>query len=157
MTREEINIFTNRISNANPSQLVVIMYDMAVDYLKSAMRYLEQQSMSEYTEELKRGKRVINNLTSVLDMQYPIAGNLLSIYLYINNAIVRAYARGKGDELPRCIGMLEKLRTAFLEVSRQDTRDVVMENTQQVYAGLTYSKNSLNETMNGDFNRGFTV
>lgn len=157
MTREDINIYTNRISNANPTQLVVIMYDMAIDYLKSAMTYKGQQSMAEFTEELKRGKRVINNLTSVLDMQYPVSENLLAIYLYINNAIVRAYARCKTDELSHCIGMLEKLREAFMEVSRQDTRDAVMENTQQVYAGLTYSKKSLNETMNEDFNRGYVV
>lgn len=157
MTRENINIYTNRISNANPTQLIVIMYDMTMDYLKSAMFFAGQQSMAEFVEELKRAKRVINNLTSVLDMQYPVSDELLSIYLYMNNAIVRAYARYKTDELSRCIGMLEKLRAAFLEVSKQDERGPVMENTQQVYAGLTYSKNSLNETMNSDFNRGYVI
>lgn len=157
MTRESIKIYTNRISNANPTQLVVIMYDMTMDYLKSAMTFAGQQSMGEFTEELKRAKRVINNLTSVLDMQYAVSEDLLSIYLYMNNAIVRAYARYKTDELSRCIGMLEKLRDAFIEVSKQDNRGTVMENTQQVYAGLTYSKNSLNETLNKDFNRGYVI
>lgn len=157
MTKESMNIYTNRITNANPTQLIVIMYDMAIDYFKSAIDCLGQQNKKEFTEELKRGKRVVNNLAGVLDMQYPVSANLLSIYLYINNATVRANARYETEELEKCIGMLQQLRQAFEEVSRQDTRAVVMENTQQVYAGLTYSKNSLNETMSQDINRGYTV
>lgn len=157
MTNEAINVYTNRITNANPTELIVIMYDMAIEYFRSAVESFGQQNLEEFTGELKRGKRVINNLTSVLDMQQPISGNLLSIYLYINNATVRANARYETGELERCIGMLEKLREAFAEVGKQDTRSVVMENTQQVYAGLTYSKNSLNETLSQDINRGYTV
>lgn len=157
MTNEAINVYTNRITNANPTELIVIMYDMAIEYFRSAIECFGQQNPEEFTEELKRGKRVINNLASVLDMQQPISGNLLSIYLYINNAAVRANARYETGELERCIGMLEKLREAYAQVGRQDTRSVVMENTQQVYAGLTYSKNSLNETLSQNINRGYTV
>jgi flagellar protein FliS len=157
MTREDINVYTNRISNANPTQLIVVMYDMAIDYLKSAVRYVDEGSKTEFTAELKRAKRVINQLTSVLDMKYPVSGELKNIYLFMNNAIVRANARYETEELTRCIAMLEKLRAAFFEVSKQDTQTAVMKNTQQLYAGLTYSRNSLNETMSEDYNRGFTV
>ena len=50
-------------------------------------------------------------------------------------------------------GLLE----SFEEVARQDESGPVMENTQQIYAGLTYGKDSLNEVfLQGDENsRGF--
>lgn len=157
MTREDVNVYSNRISNANPTQLIVIMYDMTIDYLKSSVRYLNEGSRSEFCNELKKAKRVINNLTGVLDMKYEISENLFSIYIFINNAIVRAYSRYETSEISRCVEMLEKLRKSFNEISSLDNSGKVMENTQQVYAGLTYSRNSLNETMSQDYNRGFTV
>lgn len=157
MTKEKLTIYTNRISNANPSQLVVIQYDMAIDYLQDALAAYEQNSLQEFTCELKRAKRVINQLSSVLDMKYQISAYLHRIYLFINNAIIRAIARRETAEIERCIKMLEKLRQSFEEVSRQDSRGPVMENTQQVYAGLTYSKGALNEMMSENSNRGYTV
>lgn len=157
MTKEDVNVYSNRISNANPTQLIVIMYDMAMDYLKSSVRYLNEGSRTEFCYELKKAKRVINNLAGILDMKYKVAEELLDIYIFINNAIVRAYSRYDTSEISRCIAMLEKLRESFNEISSLDNSGKVMENAQQVYAGLTYSRNSLNETMSQDYNRGFTV
>lgn len=52
---------------------------------------------------------------------------------------------------------MESLHSAFEEVAKQDTSGAVMQNTQQVYAGLTYGKGKLNEVfMNGnERSRGF--
>ena len=53
--------------------------------------------------------------------------------------------------------VMESLHSAFAEVAKQDTSGAVMQNTQQVYAGLTYGKGRLNEVfMNGnEQSRGF--
>lgn len=37
------------------------------------------------------------------------------------------------------------MKESFEEIAKQDTSGPVMENSQQVYAGLTYGKGSLNE------------
>lgn len=157
MTKEALTAYTNRITNANPTQLIVIMYDLAIDYMQSAVRSYEEKELLDFRSSLKAARRVINNLTSVLDMKYFISGELMRIYLFINNAITRANARYETDELVRCIHILEKLRKSFEEVSRQDGRKPMLENVQQVYAGLTYSRDSLNEVMEQDYNRGFMV
>jgi flagellar protein FliS len=49
------------------------------------------------------------------------------------------------------------LKKGFVEVAKQDTRGPVMENTQQVYAGLTYGRNALNEVLvnANESSRGF--
>ncbi|OYO98714.1 flagellar protein FliS, partial [Lachnotalea glycerini] len=47
---------------------------------------------------------------------------------------------------------------AFTEVAKKDDSPVLMGNTQQVYAGLTYGKGSLTESFsNQGSNRGFRV
>ena len=52
--------------------------------------------------------------------------------------------------------MLDNLRVGFEKLHSIDTSEPVMKNTHQVYAGLTYGKGTLNESMLGDtYNRGF--
>ena len=41
--------------------------------------------------------------------------------------------------------IFEKLLTGYQKVSEEDTSGPVMKNTQQVYAGLTYGRGTLNE------------
>ena len=55
--------------------------------------------------------------------------------------------------------VMGKLKEAFQEVAKQDYSAPVMKNTQQVYAGLTYGKGSLNEVLltGNDSNRGYRV
>ena len=53
--------------------------------------------------------------------------------------------------------VMERLLPSFREVAKQDTSEAVMKNVQQIYAGLTYGRGSLNETIGDDIgkNRGF--
>jgi flagellar protein FliS len=64
--------------------------------------------------------------------------------------------RQKDVNLESCERVVRGLMSSFQEVAKQDDSGPVMENTQQVYAGLTYGKGSLNEVaLNTD--RGFRV
>lgn len=157
MTDEDIRTYTARISGANPTQLVVVMYDMAADYFSSAVNLLKEGNKKEFSVNISRGRRVINNLNSCLDMQYPVSAQLSSIYMYMIRAAVHANAVYDTSDIEKCIQMLKKLSKAYGEVAAQDTRSSVMTNTQQVYAGFTYGKGELNETVSSEYNRGYTV
>ena len=157
MTGQEINEFSVKISQANKTGLIVIMYEMAIKYIDDGMKALNNNNVEEYRLNLKKSKAVINELTSVLDMTQVISFELRSLYVFINNVLVRADIRVETEELIRVREMLVKLSNAFSKVSKSDKSGPVMENTQQLYAGLTYSKNSLNEDMYSDINRGFKV
>ena len=155
MTSQEINDYGVKISQANKTELIVIMYEMAIKYIDDGLESLSNNNIEEYRLNLKRSKAVINELTSVLDMSYVISYELRSLYILINNVLVRADIRVETDELKRVREMLIKLSKSFKKVSADDNSGPVMENTQQLYAGLTYSKTSLNVDMYSDVNRGF--
>lgn len=155
MTSQEINDYGVKISQANKTELIVIMYEMAIKYIDDGLESLSNNNIEEYRLNLKRSKAVINELTSVLDMSYVISYELRSLYIFINNVLVRADIRVETDELKRVREMLIKLSKSFKKVSADDNSGPVMENTQQLYAGLTYSKTSLNVDMYSDVNRGF--
>lgn len=157
MTNQEINVFSRKISQASKSQLVVIMYEIAIKYIDDGVDALKNNDIENYRLNLKRSKAVINELTSVLDMTQEISFELRRLYVFMTGVLVRADIRKETEELLRVKGMLNKLSEAFKEVSKKDESGPIMENTQTVYAGLTYSKDSLNEDMYSDVNRGYKV
>lgn len=159
MTKSEINAYTLRISQASKSELIVIMYDMSVKYIDDAKTAIDSGNTEEFRINIKRAKSVINELASVLDLRFQVSVSLLSLYTYMNNVMVKADITLRTDDVLRVRAMLEKLHTAFTKVSEQDSSEPLMRNVQQVYSGLTYSKNSLNESYASaaDLKRGYRV
>lgn len=157
MTKQELKDYGVKVSQASRTGLIVIMYDIAIKYLDDAIKAYEGSDTAGYREYLKKGKNIINELSSALDMKYPVSSGLFGIYTFMNNALVRADIRNDASEVVRIKDMLVRLRMSFETVSRTDDSGPVMENSQQVYAGLTYSRSSLNEDVYNNDRRGFTV
>ena len=159
MTKSELRAYAMRVSQASRTELIVIMYEVAIKYIDDAVAALNNDDKEGYRQNLKKSKAFVNELASVLDMKYEVSLNLLSLYTFMNKAMVRADITLKTDELIRVRGMLDKLRISFVHVSAADDSAPMMKNVQQVYAGLTYSKNSLNESYGdpADMQRGYKV
>ncbi len=159
MTKSEINAYTMRVAQASKSELIVIMYEMAVKYIDDGTEALQAGNVQEFRVNIKRAKAVVNELASVLDLRFSVSSNLLALYTYMNNVMVKSDITLKTDDLIRVRAMLEKLHTAFGRVSEQDNTEPLMKNVQQVYSGLTYSRNSLNESYANasDLKRGYRV
>jgi flagellar protein FliS len=159
LTKSEINAYTMRVAQASKSELIVIMYEMAVKYIDDGTEALQAGNVQEFRVNIKRAKAVVNELASVLDLRFSVSSNLLALYTYMNNVMVKSDITLKTDDLIRVRAMLEKLHTAFGKVSEQDNTEPLMKNVQQVYSGLTYSRNSLNESYANasDLKRGYRV
>ena len=165
MTRDLIQTFSYRISQASRSQLVVILYDMALEYLKEAKELAVSESDKRedvhmaYSQALRNCGRAVDLLIKGLDFQYDISGQLFQIYLYVKKELVKCVAREDAEKLNHLEGILKKLRGSFYEVSKTDTSQPLMKNTQQIFSGLTYSSSgSSNEIAGGvTTNRGITV
>lgn len=157
MTKEQTSGFSYRIMQASPTELIIILYEMLEVYLHDAISYFREGRILEFRASLKSGQGVLNELNHALDLQYEISLNFMQIYMFINRTIIRSSASKETAGLGRCIDMIYKLRSAFEQVKEEDRRGPVMKNTQQVYAGLTYGKGTLNESFGLESNRGFRV
>lgn len=157
MTKEQTTGFSYRIMQASPTELIIILYEMLEVYLSDAISYCKEGKIQEFRTSLKSSQGVLNELNHSLDMQYEISLNFMQIYMFINRTIIKVSVSKDTTDLERCIGMINKLRDAFEQVKGEDRRGPVMKNTQQVYAGLTYGKGTLNESFGLESNRGFRV
>lgn len=156
MTRELKQQFTLKITQANKTQLVVILYEMLLTYIEEAESAHEKEDREGFREGIRKARGCLNELMASLHFEYEPAMNLLQLYLYANRELVRADIRNGIEELEHVKKIMEKLHEAYRKVSEQDSSDPVMSNAQTVYAGLTYGKNTLTESLaDQGSNRGF--
>ena len=153
MTQEKKQDFTRRISQANASALVVITYEIALENLKDAME--AETDAPEFGKALSKVKECVMSLQSALNFEYPISRNLLSLYSYVVREVTRAQAGRTKEPLDSVRNVLRSLNTAFTEVAALDHSEALMENTQNVYAGMTYGRTDINESTDMEANRGF--
>ena len=79
MTREQKQEFTLRISQANPTELVVILYEMLLCYLQESREALDREDEREFREALRKARGCLGELMNSLNLKYQPAPALLSL------------------------------------------------------------------------------
>ena len=155
MDKDSIQAYSKRIAQANRSELVVITYEILIEHIDNAQKSFSDKA--EFANDLECAQSFLKELMVGLDFQYDISYNLMSLYIFINKKLIEAKQKDTIEELPRVKKMLMDLLGSFREVGKQDTSGPVMQNTQKVYAGLTYGRNDVNEMSlaKNEENRGF--
>lgn len=159
MTKEVKQQFTLRISRANSTELVVILYEMALHFLEEAKGAYADGDITGYKEAIRKVRGCINELIQSLHMEYEPAPKLLRLYLFCIRRLAYAEVRKEPQVLEEIRGVLTKLGEAYASIAPNNTSAPVMSNTQSVISGLTYGKGAaLTEDMTGqDSNRGMLV
>ena len=147
MTDEEIQGFSKRVTQANQSELTVITCEIIINYIADAVQALETGEENNYVVYNKKAREFLRELMASINYDNEIAYNLIKIYAYMHRILVEAeYSRDK-EKLNVASKLMSTFLGSFRDVAKKDDSPAVMENTQQVYAGLTYGKGYLNETM----------
>lgn len=158
MTKELKQEFTLRITQANKTQLITILYEMVLIYIDEAEAALSEEDRAGYKSALRKIRGCMNELTASLNLEYDLAQNILQLYLYVNRELVQASVHYDRDNLEHVRLVIGELQKAYKKIEAQDVSGPVMGNTQTVYAGLTYGRNTLTESITDPAsNRGFCV
>lgn len=148
--------FTRRIAQATPVSMITVLYDMALVYLGDAKAALAAKEEKKFVQEIHHAQDCLMELLSSLHMKYEPAAALRELYLYMHRELAAAIISASETPLAQPESILTRLRDAYLELEKTDSFEPVMDNTQQIYAGLTYGKNSLVESLAQPVNnRGF--
>lgn len=148
--------FTRRITQANPVSMITILYDMTLVYIGDAREAFAGREEKKFVQEIHWAQDCLMELMNSLDMKYEPAAALRELYLYMHRELAGAIISVSEDRLAQPESILTRLRDAYLELEKTGSFEPVMDNTQQIYAGLTYGKNSLVESLAQPVsNRGF--
>ena len=158
MKKEKKQEFTLRITRANKTEMVVILYDMILVYLEDSLESFENRNFKEYKWNIDRAKDCIDELINSLHMEYEIAGILRGLYFFYKRELSTAAIQNNKELVLPVMQMIQELKESYAQVSAQDTSAPIMQNAQTVYAGLTYGKDSLNVNLSDQgTNRGFRI
>jgi len=147
---------TAQVVNASPGQLIVITYELIIGTLEDAKNQIPVEDEKKFKRALDKAQRLLRELIDALDLSYDISHDLMAMYLYINKTIINAYVTRKKEPIEETIKILKTLLKGWEEVAAVEEKNPpVVENAQQIYAGLTYGKGSLNESVVEEKNRGF--
>lgn len=148
MTQEKIKEFSLRISQCSRTELVVITDEIILSYIGAAEVAMHRGDREDMLFQLKKARQFVDELCSALDMRFDISYQLMNLYSYVRRCLIKAGTRTSAEELKEASKVMERLKKAFEEVAKSDTSGKVIENSQRVYAGLTYGPGSkLNEVV----------
>ena len=155
MTLEKKQEFTLKISEANKTQMITIIYERVMYYLDEAIDNIGIGKKEDAVKSLMRAQNCIDELIHSLNMDYELAQSLYQIYIFSKKELIVASATYSIHRIWRVLKNFRNLHDAYAELEKEDTSDKLMGNTQKVYAGLTYGKYSLNEDVTAvSYNRG---
>lgn len=146
MTKEEIQEYSLRITQGNKSDLVVATYDIILKYLEDARMEYQAGDKEQFAFHIRKANEFLTELMGALDLQYSVSRELMNIYRFVQKMLIQARFQKELSSLEGLEQILSSLREAFVEVAKQDNSQPLAGGKGQVYAGLTYGRESLNET-----------
>ncbi len=147
MTNEVKQQFTLRISQANPTEMVVILYEMLLCYLEEGRNALGNGDILAFKEANRKSRGCVNELLQSLNLKYEPAPALQQLYLFSIRRLALAEVKQDPALLTEIEKVIRPLCDAYGKIADQNQAGPVMNNSQMVYAGLTYGRNTLTENM----------
>ena len=108
------------VRGANPVQLVIFLYEQAIEDLRRAIVALRKSDIEARTRAINHALVVIGHLQGSLDLERggAVAQNLATFYSLMRGSLVQAQLEQSAIILEEQIGYLIFLHEAWLEVNR---------------------------------------
>lgn len=145
-------ITVSNVVNASQEELLCITYELLLEQIDLAQKCEEIEERKLHTE---KAIHILQMLAGDLNFEYDIAKELFRIYVYVQGLLINGKYTEKLEEAYR---LIHKIYLGYKQITEEmlaSGRESVMQNAEKVYAGLTYGKGTINETVIENENRGF--
>lgn len=105
----------NAVMYANQGDLVMMLYNGAVNFVRQAVVSIDQNSLEGANNALIKTQNIISYLTETLNFDYQISHNLAGLYFYINRRLAEANIKKDKEILNEVLDLLEDLRGTWRE------------------------------------------
>lgn len=109
---------TNKIMNASPGELTLMLYDGAIKFCNIAIMGIEKKDVQKAHANIVKTEKIIQYLRETLDMKYPVAQHFENIYVYVEQRLVEANMQKDKEILEEVCSHLRSLRETWVEVMR---------------------------------------
>lgn len=119
------NYARERILNASPAQLTLMLYDGAIKFCNIAIAAVEKGDVVKAHNNIMKVEKIIGEFRATLDFKYPVAKDFDKVYQYIMDRLIEANIKKDKDILEEVLTHLRTMRETWDEVmkhGKQQTR-----------------------------------
>lgn len=109
----------NRVETATQAELTLMLYEGAVKFCNIAIVALEKKDYEKTNTNIQKCRNIIVELTSTLNMKYPVAQDFKRMYDYIFALLTEANMNKDMELLERALGELRDMRDIWKEVMKR--------------------------------------
>lgn len=106
------------VQTSNPAQLVIMLYDGAIRFIKASIKGLEEQNFEQVNLYLGKAQTIISELMSTLDHNYEVSKGIYSLYEYMNYLLIQANIKKSEEPAQEVMNMIIDLRDTWLRASK---------------------------------------
>ncbi len=115
-----------QIESSTPVQLVVLLYDGAIEMINRASKVIEAKPdnwIEQFHNHLIAAQNIITELTVSLNIEHggELASNLFRLYEYINHQLISANVEKSTKHLIEVKGLLQTLKEGWVTISEKPT------------------------------------
>ncbi len=124
---ENKNYSEEDIKSMSGPELLLLLYDEAMERLTKGELLLEEKNYEEFNDCMQRVSQIVRYLKDILDMNYSVSGDLKRIYEYLiyDISVVKAGKESRRDEIGRIRHILSELREGFEGAGKQVEKEKV--------------------------------
>ena len=111
------------VMTATPEQLVVMLYDGAIRFLRQATAAMQEGAHGHASERIGRTEAIIDELLSTLNHEAggELATRLQAIYAFCRRCLIEARVERESSKVAHVIRLLVDLREAWATVATPAT------------------------------------
>ncbi|GEK88791.1 flagellar protein FliS [Alkalibacterium putridalgicola] len=109
----------NQIETASPKQLVILLYEGAIKYIRLGELALEQNDYSKVNKNLQKAQDIVTELMVSLnhqDGQNAIASDLEAMYSFILNQLLQANLQKDQEKMVQSRRLMSELLEAWTSI-----------------------------------------
>ena len=108
-----------KVATATPAELTLMLYEGAVKFCNIAVVALEKKDYEKTNTNIQKCRNIIVELTSTLNMKYPVAEDFKRMYDYIFALLTEANMKKDMELLERALEELRGMRDVWKEVMKK--------------------------------------
>ena len=107
-----------RILNAPPEHLTLMLYNGCLKFIDDGRAFLEQKNYEEANNSLQRAQRIISEFRLTLNFDYEISHQLLPLYNYVYDRLVEGNIKNDLAQIDEAKGIITELRDAWFQAMK---------------------------------------
>ena len=107
-----------RILNAPPEHLTLMLYNGCLKFIEDGRLALEQRNFEEANVMLQKAQRIISEFRLTLNFDYEISHQLLPLYNYIYDRLVEGNIKNDLTQIDEAKGIVVELRDAWVQAMK---------------------------------------